>query len=75
MDVTVEGAIAIYHMKVDVDVALVPMSAITSLKQATREHACSDTGMNNTIALGGGYRYIWTDKNGAVIGETTIDSC
>ena len=73
--ITANGTIITYHQTADLAVKDLPSGAVQKLIDATRDSICSQSDMRTIIGLGGGYRYVWSDRNGAAIGETTIDKC
>jgi hypothetical protein len=74
-DITAEGLSVTYHLTVDVAADSVSLGALVLMRSATRGVVCKDAQMTTMIGLGSGYRYVWKDRNGVVIGETTVDSC
>ena len=64
-----------YTYVLDVSMADVRQDNIDSLEAATRQNACSDPAMSQTIALGGAYFYRWVDRTGTRITSMRIDAC
>jgi hypothetical protein len=45
------------------------------MRASSRDVVCKTEQTKAMVNLGGGFRYIWRDTSGAVIGEATVDSC
>ena len=73
--VTAEGTQLTYHMQVLVNLADVTDAQRAGVVQATRGNVCGLEQMRRTMAMGGSYRYIWTDRTGAEIARTVIAGC
>jgi len=73
--VTAEGAQLTYHMQVQVNLADVTDAQRAGVVQSTRGNVCGLEQMRRTMAMGGSYRYIWTDRTGAEIARTVIAGC
>ncbi len=64
-----------YTYVLDVSMADVQQQNIDSLEAATRQNACTDPAMTQTIGLGGSYFYRWVDRSGTQITSMRIDAC
>ena len=64
-----------YVYVLDVAMADVRQANIDSLRAATRQNACTDESMVQTMGLGGSYFYRWVDRRGTLITSMTISSC
>jgi len=64
-----------YTYVLDVSMADVQQANIDSLEAATRENACTDPSMTQTMALGGSYFYRWVDRSGNQITTLRIEGC
>ena len=74
-DVTADGLTVTYHMTARVAADTVSLSGLAAMRSSTRAVVCENEQLIAMIGIGGAYRYVWKDESGAVIGETTIDSC
>ena len=75
VSVSSTGATFNYTYVLDLAKADVRQENIDSLEAATRENACTDSSMTQTIGLGGSYFYRWVDRSGAKITSMLIDAC
>ena len=64
-----------YTYVLDVSMADVQQANIDSLQTATKQNACTDPAMTQTIGLGGSYFYRWVDRSGTQITSMLIDAC
>jgi len=64
-----------YTYVLDVATAEVGQANIDSLEAATRQNACTEPSMKQTIGLGGAYFYRWVDRSGTQITTLRIDAC
>lgn len=70
--VSARGTVLTYHYTIEADAASVTPEAVSGIISDTRESACANL---RSIAVGAGFRYVWVDRNGTMIAETTVDSC
>jgi hypothetical protein len=73
--VVASGPLLTYHSRVDVDASQVTAAQMQMVHQAARANACGQPSMRQTLALGGSYAYVWTDRNGRSLTPLRIDSC
>jgi hypothetical protein len=73
--VSAEGTTLTYHYKVDVLVNELRPGAVETFKPTVKGKVCGAADMRSIISIGGAYRYLWSDRNGASIGELVVNSC
>jgi hypothetical protein len=70
-----EGPMLTYDYVVSLPKADLPANAMEAIKPKVREQVCASPDMRSIIAVGGSYRYRWSDRNAELIGETTVSAC
>lgn len=73
--VQAEGTTLTYRYTVGVEAAQVTDPMREALSNHIRQQACGNPDMTAVIALGGAYRYVWTDRAGRPLHELTVASC
>ena len=74
-DISAEGPMLTYHQSVDLDAETVTPDMLEQIEERVRAYVCGQRQMRETIDLGGGYAYRWSDKNGRPLHEIRIDRC
>lgn len=69
------GTILTYHVRIELAGEDLSEADVRATIEAARLAVCRSSGMSTVIRLGGGYRYVWVDRKGEAIGETTVDRC
>ena len=72
---TVDGATLTYNARINLARSELQSNAAQLLDQAARRFVCSTPDMTQTIAMGGSYRYVWIDRDGALVHRMLIDRC
>jgi hypothetical protein len=73
--VVASGPLLTYHSRVAVDASQVTAAQMEQVHRAARANACGQPSMRQTLAMGGSYAYVWTDRNGRSLPPLRIDSC
>ena len=64
-----------YVYVLDVETADVRQQNIDALEASTRQNACTNANMMQTMEAGGSYFYRWVDRSGVLITSFTIEGC
>ena len=73
--ITVSGATLTYHYTVARRLADLPANARQIMEGTTRNNACAQANMRQTLQMGGSYGYRWVDSAGRQIHRMTISAC
>lgn len=74
-EVSVAGPALVFHFTVSSRRAELPPDYNQQVMGAVRAEACSDAGFRTMVAVGGMQTYRYADRDGAPIGEVTVDRC
>ncbi len=73
--IVAEDTTVIYNVRLDVDASTLPPGTAGRLEAGARSNACARPDMRQTMAMGGAYAYVWSDRTGRRILELRIDGC
>ena len=73
--IVADGTAVIYNIRVDTDAASVPAVTRERIETAARASACARADMRQTMAMGGAYTYVWSDRAGREYLRFRIDGC
>jgi hypothetical protein len=73
--IVAEDTTVIYNVRLDVDASTLPPGTVQRLEAGARSNACARADMRQTMAMGGAYAYVWTDRTGRQILSLRIDGC
>ncbi len=74
-DISAEGTMLTYHQTVNLDATTTSAATLEQIEARVRAYVCGQSQMRETIDMGGGYTYRWTDRNGRPLHEVRIDRC